>query len=65
MATTFYITAGLPAQDNNSARTANTFYITAGLPANDLPVVTSGSGTKRGRWLLYMLKRRQSNVGHH
>lgn len=36
MATTFYITAGLPAQDSAATQpTVTTFYITAGLPAND------------------------------
>lgn len=37
MANEFYITAGLPAQDNDSARGVNAFYITAGLIADDLP----------------------------
>jgi len=35
MASTFYITAGLPAQDNDLDRGTNAFYITAGLVAND------------------------------
>jgi len=35
MANEFYITAGLPAQDNDDARGTNAFYITAGLVAND------------------------------
>jgi hypothetical protein len=36
VATTFYITAGLPAQDSAATQpTVTTFYITAGIPAND------------------------------
>lgn len=40
MATIYYFTAGLPAQDNDAARVSSTFYISAGMGADDYePVV--------------------------
>jgi hypothetical protein len=47
MATTFYLTAGLTAQDSAAAIVGDhVFYMTAGLPANDYVAAASVVGTR-------------------